>query len=331
MEIEKIKKAINENYSIEVTELKKIKNTYRINSTKGEYCIKIIKYEFAHFYFILSVIKHLQTRGFKTIPEIIKTKKNEDYIKLQNNIAYLTERIPSRTSNYNDPLELALISQKLGELHRCSKGFVITSTMKPRIAWYSWVEVFNTRCDEILDFRKRIYQKAYKSNFDKIYLENIDREIERGKKAIEGIIEAKYYDLMDKEVLKCGFCHHDFAHHNILVDVKGGINIIDFDYCILDTHIHDLASLLIRTMKDGKWSKSIADNIISNYNKTNEITKEELNLMKSFIRFPQTFWQIGLQYYWEQQPWSEEAFINKINKYIDDTKMRDKFLDEYFI
>lgn len=39
--------------------------------------------------------------------------------------------------------------------------------MRPRIGWYSWVNVFNTRCNEILDFRKRIYQKAYKSDFDR--------------------------------------------------------------------------------------------------------------------------------------------------------------------
>ena len=35
-----------------------------------------------------------------------------------------------------------------------------------RIGWYSWIKVFNTRCDEILDFKNRINQKAYKSNFD---------------------------------------------------------------------------------------------------------------------------------------------------------------------
>ena len=64
---------------------------------------------------------------------------------------------------------------------------------------------------------------------------------------------------MEKEVLKRSFCHHDYAHHNILVDTNKKINIIDFDYCMLDSHLHDLCSLLIRTMKDGKWEKEKAD------------------------------------------------------------------------
>ena len=135
---------------------------------------------------------------------------------------------------------------------------------------------------------------------------------------------------MDIEVKKRGFCHHDFAHHNILIDKDQQINIIDFDYCILDTHIHDLASLLIRAMKDGKWSDKTGDLIINSYQETLEVTDEELKIMKYFIMFPQSFWQIGLQYYWEQQPWNEEVFINKIIRYLEDVEYREIFLDEYF-
>ena len=57
---------------------------------------------------------------------------------------------------------------------------------------------------------------------------------------------------------------------------------------------------------------------------------EELSLIKEFIRFPQGFWQIGLQYYWEMQPWEESVFINRIKKYIEDIGYREEFLNEYF-
>lgn len=330
MEIINLKNVIEDNYFIEVLNLEKVKNTYKVQTKERDYCIKIIKYEFPHFYFILSAIKHLQAKGFKTIPGILQTKNGLDYIALDNNFAYLTEWIPSRVSNYENPLELAKISQKLGELHTCSKGFNINYNMKPRIGWYSWIKVFNTRCNEILDFKNRIEQKAYKSEFDQIYLANIDNEIKRGKKSIEGLIKNNYYAVMDKEVLKSSFCHHDFAHHNILVDSKGELSIIDFDYCILDSHLHDLSSLLIRAMKGGKWSEEKSNLILNNYSITNEIRDDELKLIKCFMEFPQSFWQIGLQYYWEQQPWGEELFINKINKYLEDIEYREEFLEEYF-
>lgn len=201
--------------------------------------------------------------------------------------------------------------------------------MRPRIGWFSWIKVFETRCDEILDFKKRIYQKAYKSEFDEVYLRAIDEELERGKKAIEELKVNNYIGIMENEVLKRGFCHHDYANHNVLIDKNGELNIIDFDYCLLDTHIHDLASLLIRCMKDGNWSNDKAQLVLNSYSKTHSLYEEELKLIKGFIRFPQGFWQIGLQYYWEQQPWGEEFLLNKINKYLKDRNEREKFVDNF--
>lgn len=330
MDIESLKNSIEFNYNIKIKSLEKVKNSYKLESENKNYAIKIIKYDFAHFYFILSAIKHLQKRGFNNTPKILRNNQGNDYIKLENCYAYLTEWIPSRVSNYNNPIELAAISKKLGELHKCSCGFSLNKNMKPRIGWYSWIEVFETRCNEILDFKNRIYQKAYKSKFDLLYLDNIETEIARGKRAINGLKKNNYIKIMDKEVMKMGFCHHDFAHHNILVDESGEFNVIDFDYCILDSHLHDVSSLLIRAMKEGKWSKEKANLILNNYCTTNSIYDEELKLIKEFIKFPQVFWQVGLQYYWEQQPWGEEFFIGKIKKYLEDIDYREEFLEEYF-
>ncbi|WP_343009508.1 CotS family spore coat protein [Clostridium celatum] len=330
MDIDRLKEIIESNYCIDIHDIEKIKNTYKLKTKDCDYCIKIIKYDFPHFLFIISAIKYLQKRGFKSIPQILKTKNDSDYINLNENFAYLTEWIPARESNYDNPVELIQISKKIGELHTLSSGFNLTRDMNPRIGWYKWIKVFETRCDEILDFKKRISQKANKSEFDHIYLENINNEIERGQKAIEGLKRSHYISLMDKEVLKMGFCHHDLAHHNILVDKNNELNIIDFDYCILDTHLHDLASLLIRVMKDGKWSTQKANLILNAYCITNNVFDEELSLIKEFIRFPQGFWQIGLQYYWEMRPWEESVFINRIKKYIEDIGYREEFLNEYF-
>ena len=330
MDTENLKKSIESNYSINVKSLEKVKNSYKLESDNSTYAIKIIKYDFGHFYFILSAIKHLQKRSFSKIPIILKNKNNGDYIQIENQYAYLTEWIPSRVSNYNNPIELGLVAKKLGELHTCSTGFTLNRSMNPRIGWYSWIKVFETRCNEMLYFKNRIYQKAYKSKFDYIYLDNLESEIERGKMVVKSLQESNYIELMDKEVMKSGFCHHDFAHHNILVDENGEFNVIDFDYCILDTHLHDLSSLLIRSMKGGKWSKEKANLILNNYCKSNNVYDEELKLIKEFIRFPQVFWQVGIQYYWEQQPWGEEFFIEKIKKYLEDIEYREEFLEEYF-
>ncbi|MBD7912615.1 CotS family spore coat protein [Clostridium cibarium] len=325
-----IKNLIKEKYNLNIKSIEQVKNTYKIDAEEGRYCIKIIKYQFSHFYFILSAILYLQKRGFSKIPDILKTKDGEYYIEFLGYYAYLTEWIPARESNFDDDIELAKVSEKLAELHECSEGFSVTKDMKPRIGWFSWIDVFNTRKEEIRDFEKRINQKAYKSNFDLLYKSCIDEEVDRADKCIRGLKDSNYIELMEREVLKRGFCHHDYAHHNILFSEKGDIYIIDFDYCIMDTHLHDLASLLIRAMKNGKWNNKNAEIIVNSYSKVKRISQDEMKLMKYFINFPQSFWQIGIQKYWEQQPWEDEFFLNRLTRYIEDREEREAFIEEFF-
>lgn len=329
-EILKIKSYVDEYYGLKIDNIEKIKNSYKIITKDGGYCLKVIKYEFPHFYFILSAMKHLQRNGFTNIPEFIVNKEKEEYGSVNGRYVYLTKWITSRVSNYDNPLELAMVSSKLAKLHECSKGFNLENNMKARIGWFSWLKVFETRKNEILDFKNRISQKAYKSKFDLLYLANIEEEVKRAEKSIVGLQKNNYVKLMEREVFSRSFCHHDYAHHNILIDSNKNINVIDFDYCMLDSHLHDLCSLLIRTMKDGKWEKEKADLILNAYKHNMEVREEELPIIREFIRFPQAFWQIGLQVYWEQQPWGEDFFISKLEKYLEDCEFREKFINSYF-
>lgn len=326
----KIKKFIEENYDLAVEKIEKVKNSYKITTSNGTYSLKTINYEFPHFYFILSAMKHLQKNGFTDIPEFILNNKGTEFGVIDRKYVYLTEWIISRLSNFDNPIELSLVSTELAKLHKASSGFNINENMKPRIGWFSWEKVFKTRRDEILDFKNRIFQKANKSDFDLLYLDNINNEIKRAERSIEGLRKNNYINIMEKEVFKRSFCHHDYAYHNILVDSRGKFKIIDFDYCLLDSHLHDLSSLIIRAMKNGKWSIRKADVILYSYEKVFEIERNELPIMREFIRFPQTFWQLGIQVYWEQQPWGEEFFLNKLKKYLEDCSEREEFIDSYF-
>lgn len=320
---------IKENYDIEVKQVIKVKNTYKVICKEGVYALKIINYKFPHFIFILSSILYLQKQGFKSIPKIIKSNKGLDFIQIDNKYAYLSEWILGRVSNYSDEEDLKKVSRKLAELHLYSRGFNVNNEMEPRIAWFSWIKVFETRTREILDFQNRISQKAYLSKFDKVYLSNLDQEISRANVSVNKLKESNYYKIMREQVFKREFCHHDYANHNIIIDNNGELNVIDFDYCILDTHLHDLSSLLIRTMKGKRWGEDKVNIIMKEYEKLISVKDEEKDIIREFIRFPQAFWQIGIQAYWEQQPWKEEIFLNKLTKYLDDIKYREEFLKNF--
>lgn len=329
LEIQKLKDLLKDNYSLCINDIEKIKNVYRIETENGMYCLKIINYDFKHFLFIIGAIKHLQSNGFEKIPEIIATIDNKDYIAIENKYAYLTPWLNARECNYDNPVEIKLCTSKLAELHKKSLNFKVTPEMKPRIAWLKWIETFKTRKNEILDFKRRINEKACKTEFDKNYLIIMQEELVRSDKSIYNLGKSEYMDKMKEEIKHRGFCHHDYAHHNILIEKSGGVNIIDFDYCILDTHLHDLSSLLMRRMKNGKWSLENALFIMDTYDASNPIYKSDIEVMAAFMEFPQEYWQRGIQYYWEKKEWGEEFFLKKLEKNYEDRVDKQIFIEKF--
>lgn len=329
LNVYEVKKLVEDNYDINVEFIEKIKSVYKIKTKNKNYCLKVVKYNFEHFLFIISAIKHLQNNKFEYTPEIVKTDEGMDYIKFSKNYGYITPWIDSIPCNYDSPQDILFASRKLAELHKKSNEFEVTSGMNPRIGWFKWIEVFETRKNEIRSFKSIIDKKENNTEFDSIYLKTIKEELERAEKSIKNLIESRYIENMNEEIANRGFCHHDFANHNLLIDLNNKINVIDFDYCILDSHLHDLSSLLLRTMKYGKWELNSALSIINSYSTINKVKKDEIPIMASFMEFPQDYWQIGIQYYWEKQPWKEDFFLNRLKRTIEDRHKKQEFIDEF--
>lgn len=316
-------------YNITATSIEKIKNVYRIETDEHIYCLKVVKYELPHFLFILGAINHLTNNGFQYVPNIIKTSMGRDYIQIDKAFAYVTLWLKGRECSYDNPIELSIAAKKLGELHRASEGLIINDEMKPRIGWFKWIEVFRTRKGEILDFRDKIEKKCRKSDVDIYYLSLMEEEVQRCDRAIEDLCNTSYENKMLAEIKLGGFCHHDYAHHNVLICEDNIVNIIDFDYCILDTHLHDLSSLLIRAMKYCRWNEERMKIILSAYRTSHVLEQEDIKIMAAFMEFPQDYWQRGIQYYWEEKHWGEEFFLRKLKLYADDRSERQEFINEF--
>ena len=98
---------------------------------------------------------------------------------------------------------------------------------------------------------------------------------------------------------------------------------------MLDTHLHDIASLLLRKMKVGKWDLNDAEFILDIYAPINTIKAADIPIMASFMEFPQDYWQLGIQYYWEKQNWGEEFFLNKLKKIHNDREEKQEFIEDF--
>lgn len=329
MEFDRLKCIIEDNYGLSPVKIEKIKNIYKITCDNRTYSLKVIPYSKERLNFILGAYKHLIEKGLYEVLDIIRTKDGCDFIEIDNGYAYLNKFFDSRTVSYDNPFELSLSAKALARLHKFSQGFKINEKMDIRALWGLWPLNFKNKERDILSFKKEIINKKEKTDFDLGYLSLIDDEVVSIEQSLERIINSNYESLMKEEVVLEGFCHHDFAHHNVLINNNLDIKIIDFDYLILDSHLHDLSSLIIRKMRYNKWSIEDALFIMKSYNSEYRIKDEELKVMGGFMQFPQDFWQVGIQYYVEKQPWGENFFNKKIEKIYLDRDGKASFINKF--
>lgn len=326
--MENIRSLVEANYNFIVNDIEKIKNAYKINTNEGYKCLKLSKYDVGQFKFIMEAIGYLVKNGCEAVLHPYSTRNGEDFIKFNTGYGYMCDWIESREADFKNPVELKLCVEVLSNLHYTSRGFVAPREARGRNYYGKWVKKFKKRCDELLYFKALIKAKDEPTDFDKYYLKYFDIHYKQALKTVADIEASKYFMIMEEHKKLSSLCHHDTANHNFLITRDLNIYVIDFDYCVLDSHIHDLSSIIIRNLKYGHWSMYTMEFILDIYSNRIPISEDERYLIFCFMEFPQDFWQIGLQYYVEKQSWGEDFFIKKLHRIVEDSRDRMDFIKE---
>ena len=306
-----------------------VRSVYRIDTDKGFFCLKKLRFPIEDMNFIFEAVEHLREKGFENAFSIVKQKNGDNFISFKGEKYFLTEWIDGRECDFLNPLDLDAAIEVLATLHNAAEGYEPAACPLSRCYYGKWPENFIHRIDEMKLIKEQVLAKSEKSNIDKIYLDYVDMCINDGEEALLLLNKTDYKSLSEDAARKGGFIHHDFAHHNILHTFDGRTYVVDFDYSIMDIRMHDVGSLIIRNMKKSNWDIDKALDILESYNRRNPINNEELKVLAPFFLFPQDFWMISRQYYIERKAWDEEDYVDKMNTKSEYTLMRRKFIEEY--
>ncbi|KXG76167.1 CotS family spore coat protein [Thermotalea metallivorans] len=324
-----LKELIAQNYHIKVYDWEENKRVLKLLTDDGVKLLKKVNASYDRYLFMVEAMAHGRNHGFHYIPQIMETKDGKMGIVQDKGVLMVGQWIHGREANYDDFFDLELTVTALARFHQAAKGFEPSEKATPRILWGKWIENFQRRCGEMLMFKEIALGKEVKNDFDEKIIRYTDYFYDWGTKAIRHLTKTEYFRLAEESRRQKTFCHHDMAHHNVLITEDDIVYLIDFDYCIFDMTIHDLASFLIRNMRYGNWSLEKAYFIWNTYNREKTVLGEEIGVIKAFMEFPQEFWQIGLQYYVEKQPWEEEVFHRRLNRILEDIPMREVFMKKF--
>ena len=298
---------------------------YRIDNTTGSFALKEIVYPEDEFRYIALAMEHLRGNGFKRLNSIITTKTGDFFMETEGRRYFLAPWIQGRIADYAEEEDVVTSASALAELHIASAGYV-PPYYKGRIKWGELLPSLKHKAEEIKVWEKLAEQQNDMCYLDLLYRKYCKKNIEKAKKAIT-MMEPVYAKVNARESQRGCFCHHDFAHHNVLIDYGGKAWVLDFDYCISDTNCHDLASFLIRVMKANKWDIKLAQTGWQSYNALRPLSEEEKQVVEALMYFPQDFWQVGFCRYVEGKH-SEERLERRLFLWLTTLEAREKALED---
>ncbi len=321
-----MEREIADNYGLEVKNLFPYKDTFMIVTAQGRKVIKKIPFSVDRLRFVHGAKEHLACNGFDNTDRYICTLSGEPGFMYNNACYTLTEFSEGRESNFDSDNDVKRAALVLADLHKASKGYSAPENSKVQDDLGKLPGFFAKRLDDIKKMKKQA--RKGKSRFDQLFLQYVDYFIELGEKASQEL-ESSDYALITERTRKEGlFCHHDYTHHNILMEGEKVI-VTNFDYCCHELRVYDIANFIRRKMRKCDWDISKTELIIQSYNSVETLNSEELAVMKIILQFPQKFWRVVNRYYNSRRSWSEKSFIMRLQEVIDEVEPLNTFLSGY--
>lgn len=313
------------NYDLNVKDVIPIRKVFVLITDKGNKILKKINYEIEDLNFINAGMEYIRKNGFMKVINFEKTRYGKIYVNHNGDIYCVMDLIDGRESEYTNPIDVSIASKGLGQLHKACEGFNYKN--KQRNVCGKLLNSFKRKFHEMELFKKLALVTEEKSEFDKIFLDNEKYYRDEMEKSIKILENMNFYKLCSEEDKKV-LCHHDLAHHNILIK-EDEAYFIDFDYSIIDLKVHDLCNFINKVEKFTGYDIESAKLVLNNYSLFNELSKEEVNALYGLLVFPQDFYSISKGYYTRSKGWDYVTFLSRMIKKNEFKEYRKEFLEKF--
>ncbi|HEX3032577.1 MAG TPA: CotS family spore coat protein [Bacillota bacterium] len=317
-----------EEYSFRVFKSEPSRKVFKLSTGQGDKSLKGSTLPIEDLQFMFNSMEHLWNRGFYRFARINLTSSGKAFIRQGNRHYFVSDWISGKEADYRSEQDVRITAACLAEMHETSKGLSPGSARPPKYSLGEWPENFYRKIGHLQEFLRETRPKKHKTRFDRLFLRYWDSYYEEALTALEYLRLSPYQELVNHSLLSPSLCHHDIAHHNVIIRDGQGY-LIDFDYCICDLRIHDIASLVIRVLKKNNWNTAKGEKALKYYHRHSGIWQKELKVMLPFMMFPQDFWQVAWTYYREDIGRTEKESLSRMEKVLKMNEQKKEFLREF--
>lgn len=300
-----------------------IRSVYIITTDEGPKILKKVDYPIRELMFIYDSLNEIR-RNYPYVVNFRESKSKTPYVEYCGGTYVVLDLIEGRECVFENPIDLSLASGALAKFHKAGEN--IRLSYYKRCCTGDMLQRLQSRICDMEKYREIALMHINKSDFDKLYLEYVDYYIKCIYSSREHLKKSAYIDLSEKLHT---LCHHDLAHHNILLGEDGNVYFIDFDYAVIDLPCHDVSNIITKAVKHNGWDPDISDTIMEAYLGERDASEEELSILYGYLMFPQDFYNISTSYYMRTRDWDEDEFVDKLKRKAEYKDEREKFLKEF--
>lgn len=303
------------------------KGVYFLKTDKGNKCLKKISYGTQKLNYIYKAKEHIIQNGFDKVDKYNLSLSNVPYAMVNEDIYIVTDWIDGRECDFKEIEDVKVAAKTLAKFHNCAVGFEMEDNLKARCDVGKLPYTLEKRLRTLKKMRDMASKNKKKTEFDMLYLSNVDSFYELAKTAYASLNLESYKKVCEMSLDKKVLCHHDYTYHNILIN-NDDVYLVDFDYLKCEVQVYDISTLIVKTLKRVDWNMDYAKAILNEYNLVRELTREEKDVLKTLLMFPQRFWRLANRYYYKEASWTEATFTKKLNEIIEEKELYLQFLSK---
>lgn len=326
--IKEIATLVKEVYDIDCESIVPTKGQYAINSGSNRYLLKKVSLSDEKWMCVDKMKNHLEKNGFFYFDKYVKPVNGAGLFEIYDDKWTLIELPELTECDFEKIQHMELICRQLAKMHIASEGFQYCEEDKMKVEIGSLDIVLEKRLGELIRTKNKAIKN--KSDFDIKYLENCDYYIEQGKQAVEILKNGCYKRVCDDVLRKGGFGHLDLSFQNILFNNQD-VYIINFESAGVDTNMYDLANLIRRKMRKCAWDVDMAHHMFYNYANINEVSRDEIMVLKAMLMFPQKLWRVINKYYNMKKCWVKKNMSDKLAEATAELDAHENFIKKFLL
>ncbi|MGE5508348.1 MAG: CotS family spore coat protein [Chitinophagales bacterium] len=307
-------------WGLEVTGVVPVRGAWRLDCGERSFLLKPVRLSARERVFVAAALDYLTERGYCT-PRPVPTPDGKTVARLGRRHYQLFAWQPGEEADYLVPGHAEAAAQALAGLHAASTGFR-PPFPRHRVLHGTWPRRLARRLQDLRRFAGEARAAAPATPFAQEYARLAPAWQRAAERALAELAASPYRALAAAAARRGGLCHHDPAHHNVLL-TAGGPVLVDFDYAVADFGIHDLANLLRRVLRLTGWDAGRALAVVEAYRTAAPMGQAEAAVLLPLLRFPEDAWMLGRQHFVERRAWPAERYLEALARKSDTAPERD--------